>query len=225
MAQERNITPEKQLLNLIEDPKANSSPMMRAYAIKHQALGIFSFGAWMGKISFFRHLFRKKMHGAGPIQLDVKLVNNLLGLCVFLLAAYFLSNLFNSIINSRKIPNLNFKPGEETASLNSDTGAITESRLSFYLDKVKQRDIFKKGESIAISDKPKPPTSKIIEATGHLRLVGISWSADPDAMVEDTNALRTFFVKRGQLIGEIKVEAIFKDKIVLSYGGEEVELR
>ena len=44
-------------------------------------------------------------------------------------------------------------------------------------------------------------------------------------MVEDTKSYKTFFVKRGDLIGEVKVEAIFKDKIILSYEGDEVELR
>ena len=32
-------------------------------------------------------------------------------------------------------------------------------------------------------------------------------------------------VKRGEMIGEVKVQAIFKDKVVLTFGGEEVELK
>jgi type II secretory pathway component PulC len=56
--------------------------------------------------------------------------------------------------------------------------------------------------------------------------VGIAWSNDPDAMIEDTKTHRTFFLKKGQTIDEeIKVQAIFKDRVVLSYKGEEIELR
>jgi hypothetical protein len=44
-------------------------------------------------------------------------------------------------------------------------------------------------------------------------------------MIEDTKALRTFFVKRGEMAGEAKVQAIFKDKVVLSVGTEEFELK
>ena len=44
-------------------------------------------------------------------------------------------------------------------------------------------------------------------------------------MIEDKQSVKTFFVKRGQMIGPVKVEAIFKDKVVLSYEGEEIELR
>ena len=71
----------------------------------------------------------------------------------------------------------------------------------------------------------KTPSSKVADATQDLKLVGISWSNDPIAMIEDSKALRTFFVTRGQMIGEVRVQAIFKDKVVLSYGGEEIELR
>ena len=71
----------------------------------------------------------------------------------------------------------------------------------------------------------KPPSSGIIGVTQHLRLAGISWSDDPDAMIEDTRTKRTLFVKRGGMIGKIKVQAIFKDKVVLFYDGEEIELK
>jgi type II secretory pathway component PulC len=77
-----------------------------------------------------------------------------------------------------------------------------------------------------ISNTVKGPSSRIIEATQNLKLVGISWSNDPDVMIEDTQNHRTLFLKKGRLINnEIKVEAIFKDKVVLSYQGEEIELR
>jgi type II secretory pathway component PulC len=66
----------------------------------------------------------------------------------------------------------------------------------------------------------------VVEATKHLRLVGISWSDDPDIMIEDTKTQRTLFLKKGKLIdNEIKVQAVFKDKVILSYNGEEIELR
>ena len=64
------------------------------------------------------------------------------------------------------------------------------------------------------------------EAVKSLALVGISWSKDPDAIIEDKAHQRTFFVKRGQMVGDnIKVEAVFKDHVVLSLDGQEFELR
>jgi hypothetical protein len=55
--------------------------------------------------------------------------------------------------------------------------------------------------------------------------VGISWSDDPDVMIEDTKTQRTFFLKKGQMIDDIKLEAVFKDKVILNYLGEEIELK
>ena len=94
---------------------------------------------------------------------------------------------------------------------------------------MRERDIFEIGykpiEPPAVDEGDKLPSQKTLEATRNLNLVGISWSDDPDAMIEDTQALRTFFVKRGDYIGSIKVEAIFKEKVLLSVDGEEVELK
>jgi type II secretory pathway component PulC len=64
-----------------------------------------------------------------------------------------------------------------------------------------------------------------MEMTQNLKLVGISWSNDPDAMIEDTKTTRTFFVKRGQMISEVKVKDIARDKVVLTYDGEDIDLR
>lgn len=226
MAQERPLTPEKQLLRLIEGQKTNA-PGIQAQAIKHRSLSLFSFGAWLGRLSFFKEVFKKWLHGTRPYQLDIKLINKLLCLFIFVLAVYFISNLFSSLINLKKTPYLEFKPQEGASFAGAQEPSFLKKAASYYLEKVRERDIFKMGakKPTAQATSPNGPSSSIIEATQHLKLVGISWSKDPDAMIEDTKALRTFFVKRGQMIGEIKVQAIFKDKVVLGFGGEEIELR
>ena len=103
--------------------------------------------------------------------------------------------------------------------------------VSYYLEKARGRDIFQmvrdeepRAKSVSRAN---PPSQRITELIKNLRLVGISWSADPDVMIEDTNLQRTFFLKKGQIIENInvKVEAVFKDKVVLTCEGEEAELR
>ena len=104
--------------------------------------------------------------------------------------------------------------------------------VSYYLERVRDRDIFRMG-SVRIMGTGddgtqtvmKVTSSKVMEATQNLKLVGISWSSSPDAIIEDTKTTKTFFVKTGQMMGDVKVQAIFKDKVVLSYSGEEMELR
>lgn len=227
MAQARPITPEKQLLRLIEEQKGNT-PGIQAQAIKHHSLSLFSFGAWIGRISFFKEVFKKWFHGIRPHQLDIKLINKILGLFIFVLVVYFISNLFSSLINLKKTPYLEFKPQEGASFAGTQQLSFLKKAASYYFEKVKERDIFKMGAkkpTAAAEASHEGHSSRIIEATQHLKLVGISWSNDPDAMIEDTKALRTFFIKRGQMIGEIKVQAIFKDKVVLGFGTEEIELR
>ena len=143
---------------------------------------------------------------------------------------YFANNLYMSITDLRKMPDLKFEAHESLKAGSFPEIPVSKKAASYYLEKVRERNLFKMGLPKAkVEDKPveeaRLPSSRIMEATKDLRLVGISWSDDPDAMIENAKAMRTFFVKRGEMIGEIKVEAIFKDKVVLSYGGEEVELK
>ncbi len=227
MAEERFITPEKQLLKLIEDPKTNTATI-HAQAIKHHSLSLFSFGAWVGRISFFREAFKKWLCTVRTCPLDIKLINRALGLLIFVLTVYFIINLFNSLSNFKKMPSyLEFKPQEGPTFAATQQPSFLKKAVSYYFEKIRERDIFKMGpkKSTAVEGSHKGPSVKITEATQHLKLVGISWSNDPDAMIEDTKALRTCFVKRGQMIGDVKVQAIFKDKVVLTYAGEEIELR
>lgn len=230
MAQERFITPEKQLLKLIEDQKSKDVKV-QVHAVKHQGLSFLSFAAWQGRISFLKDNFRKWSGTGGFNQLDIKTINNIFGICVVILILYLVINLGSYIANMVKGPNLAFVEEQTSAKPVTSFQGISalKNAASYYIEKARQRDIFKMGETrskvLAQETAPKSTIPKIVEATQHLKLVGISWSADPDAMIEDTQAMRTLFVKRGQMIGDVEVRAIFKDKVVLSYGGEETELK
>jgi len=79
---EGRITPEKELLNLIEGSKPNSEAQIRAEAIKRKVSGVFSPGALIGRISFFKDWFRQGLSG-GKFYLDIKLLNKVLALCIF----------------------------------------------------------------------------------------------------------------------------------------------
>ena len=227
MAQERSATPEKQLLKLIEDPQEKHGTAVDVQAVKHQRRSLFSLNAWSGRFSFFRSRITVGWAcGKGGSFFDVQMVNCALrGACVVLLGIFF-ANTYFSMININSMPRLKiaFKGG---AAIFDDEPAFSSFKKasSAYLEKIRERDIFRMGPRKMTGSKTVAPSDRIIEATGHLKLVGISWSSDPDAMIEDTKALRTFFVKRGQMIGEVKVNAIFKDKVVLSFGQGEIELK
>lgn len=228
MAAERPLTPEKQLLNLIESPKAKNAVPLGLSGVKQHSLSLLSPGAWLGRFSFSRERFKKWLKDLKRHQLDVKALNKALSAGAAILALYFAGSSALGIINAKKMPVFKFAfSGRESAEVIQEGSFLKAG--SYYLEKVRQRDIFQLGPKKAEESSEEPaqagPSGEIQEATQHLRLVGISWSNDPDAMVEDTKALKTFFVKRGQMLGEVRVQAIFKDKVVLSYRGEETELR
>ncbi len=227
MAQERPLTPEKQLLKFIESSKLNPGEVS-AQAIRRHSLSFFNFGAWLGRVSFLKVKLEKWRHGFSLEQLNVKVVNRFLGFLIALFLIYFFSNLLASLINLNKIPHLESEISVEKIQDTLPQPPGLKKAVSYYSDKARERNFFAMGWKKANSLKPgikQAASAKTLEAAGNLKLVGISWSNDPDAMIEDSKAVRTFFVKRGQMVGEAKVSAIFKDKVVLSYDGEEVELR
>ncbi len=227
MAQERPFTPEKQLLKLIEDPKLKPASF-NSLAIKHQGLSLFSFGAWVGRVSFFKDWFKKQFQKPHTQGFDVKIISKVLGICILALIFYFINNLYTSFVSLKNPLNLALEVKKEDLDTFGPVDSLVSKRaVTYFLEKIRQRDIFNMGQSGKNDSQiiPRAPSSRIIEATQFLKLVGISWSNDPDAMIEDTKAMRTVFIKRGGVIGEVKVQAIFKDKVILSYAGEEIELR
>ncbi|MFA5146881.1 MAG: hypothetical protein WC515_05895 [Candidatus Omnitrophota bacterium] len=226
MAQERPATPEKQLLGLIETNSAKPVNI-QAQAVKHQGMSMLSRGAWMGRLSFFRDNLKRWLSG-DYLQLDIKLLNNVLIVLIAMLTVYLLGSVYSNAVYLTKLPSLKYDvktaKGEEAGPKSM---SVLKNAMSYYLEKVRQRDIFKIGEQAPPERPAVPgaPVQKVAEEGQRFKLVGISWSKEPDAMIEDTLALRTFFVKRGQMLGRVKVEAIFKDKVVLSCDGTETELR
>lgn len=229
MAQERPVTPEKQLLKLIEVPKSGGN--IESRAIRRRGLSYLSIGAWKGRISFFKDKLTHGFGGAGVSRIELSVLNKALYAVISLLIFYSAINLVRSAVDLKTMPGLRVKMQNGVKSIAVLQGLSALKESGYYLEKVRRKDIFKMGPKEAIQQQQaarapaKTATLKIIDATQHLKLVGISWSRDPDAIIEDTKAMRTFFVKRGHMLGDVRVEAILKDKVVLSYGGEETELK
>ncbi len=230
MATERSITPEKQLLRLIEENKGKNPAAVQAQALRRRGMGIVSLGAWLGRFSFSKDWFRRRIESLRGQPLDIKSVNRILLLCAGVFILYFLASTTTALTRLSAPPDLE-APASEGSSINLMERVFLKKAVSYYLEKIGQRDIFKMGAvqkitgADGVQTEMKVTSSRILDATETLKLVGISWSDNPDAIIEDTRDTKTFFVKTGQKIGDVKVQAIFKDKVVLSYQGEETELK
>jgi hypothetical protein len=225
MADDRQITPEKQLLSLIEgkESEGGKSPL-EAARTKRSTLNALSFGSLFGRLSFFKRATKKKMSAPSKFSISFVLVNRVLLVAVISFAVYVVGDTVASALSLAHLPNI--VPQGEKIGPGSEGKVSPLKEESYYIEKVNSRDIFKEyKEADQRKEKKEAPASEN-EAMKNLSLVGISWSADPDVIIEDKSQQKTYFVKRGQTVGNgVKVEAVFKDKVVLSVEGQEYELR
>lgn len=223
---EGRVTPEKELLKLIEGSKINggAQAQIQTEALKRKVGSLFSFGALIGRLSFLRE-WAKDRFNARKFSFDIKSLNKMLLICVFILVIYLLANFLLSIIDSKRLLNLKFKIEKGDASLSFPEISLAKP-LSYYLEKAKSKNIFSMASQISPKEiVAKQVRSKISELSQDLKLVGISWSDSPDIIIEDKKLQQAFFLKKGQVINECLIKEVFKDRVILSYGGQEVELR
>ena len=233
MEQERPSTPEKQLLNLIEDPKEQDLSQKK---IKRSSFSLFSFAALRGRFSFL--LGSIKSGSFLKVSLwNIKGFNRVLKICIILLFFYLIGNFTVSIIKLKEIPEFVTKGSRSSAKI--PESVLSNRRISDYLEGPRSRNIFRFGDlqeeneekQIDVVEEVAPPTEEVYTKAEllieNLILVGIGWSDDPDVMISNLDSGKMYFLKRGQRIdGMIKVEAIFECRVILTYdNGKEKELR
>ena len=229
MAQEKPSTPEKQLLNLIEDSQEQDGSQKK---IKRSSFNLVSLAALRGRYSFLLESIRSGSFFKKTF-FDIKGINKILQICIALLILYIIVHFTLSTIKLKEIP-------EFAANISRSSGEIrsvelTSQRISDYLEGPRSRNIFRFGDSPIVEKEEVEEVARPVEIivskaellAQNLELVGIGWSDNPDVMIKNNEMNKTYFLKRGERIeGLIKVEAVFQDKVILTYGdGQEIELR
>jgi len=232
MAQERPTTPEKQLLDLIEDPKEQGVSKKK---IKRRSFSLFSFSALKGRLSFLLESAQSGSFLKNALP-DIKGLNKILKVCIVLLVVYLAGNFVMSVGRLKRVPEFVVQSSRPSKEIPADE--LSSKKIGYYLEGPRSRDIFRFGDFGFVEEKEAEETDEVaapvVEALSkaemlaqQLGLVGIGWSDDPDVMVENVETKKIYFLKRGERIdGLIKVEAIFQDKVILTYdSGKEMELR
>jgi hypothetical protein len=218
-----NLTPEKQLLKLIEEPNSRFS---KNAVTRGKGVSFLSLGALRGRLNFLKDTATSFVRSwSGP--LDIKKINGLLTTASVVVGIYFVASSVVLALRLSSLPSFLFK-SENAAKFEMLKQVSQLKAITYYLEKVRSRDIFKIGkQEPAQANGPQTGdgAAKQEAILSKYKLVGISWSDNPDAMIEDSAANKTYFLKRGQSIDSVKIQAIFKDKVVLEYQGHEVELR
>lgn len=91
----------------------------------------------------------------------------------------------------------------------------------FYLEGLKNRQIF---GSVSTQETTKPASVVNVDLVKDINLVGIISGEPIQAVIEDKKTQKTYYVTKGQFIGEFQVEDIQEGKIILNYQGQRFEL-
>lgn len=221
----QTLTPEERLLRLIEtgngDTKRPGFQDVRTWA---------------------RRFFPKKEaaprvaqngFGAGaPKDLNLKLIN--VGFSI-ILGVLMVAIGVNTNRAQPSVKDLSTRLATSTPPAHEQPVVATLRPLGEYVGEVETRDLFHPAPppkpkepqpKVAAAAKPPEPAplDNLREKVKTLKLVGIAWGVTPIAMIEDTARRETSFVKAGQVINQIKVKTILKDRVVLSHGAAEYDL-
>lgn len=225
---EKNISPEKKLLNIIEGEGNEAQEVKPTPASRGKKF--FSIAAIRGRISFLRARASQGPIKAPSISFSLGGFNVLFQLCIVGLVIYLGMSIR---VEFSRLLKHDWKEQTGKAPLISADVKAVASLLqpeSYYLNKVKARNLFgfanePEEEKAAFKEKLKQEPTELEKMVKSFKLVGISWSNDPDAIIEDEKAKKTYFIKTGHKINEISVQAIYRDKVILHYRSQEVELR
>lgn len=218
-------TPEKRLLDIIEG-KAGKIATPSPALLRSKYLSLDSLRA---RIAFLKDSFIPKRLKDKSVFEDLKMINLFLQCAIGIAMVVLFVFISIEIKGSDKISLIVGKDAQ--ANIINET-AETISLLKpkeYYLQKFEIRDLFQMGylkkKEVDFKEEKLNQASQLSELTKNLKLVGISWGDQPDAIIENPELDKTYFVKKGYMIDDIKVYDVLKDRVILRYKGEEVEIR
>lgn len=193
-----NITPEEKLLRLIRKEKKPASSVRES---KPQTTVKQHIYPSIQKYLSFTYLRKAIM-------------------AVFIISCMYLAaSLLYPLVGLKKI-----KLPEITSEKLTEQKAETAQEIKpyeFYLQGVKNRQIF---GTVAGQETEKQIASVNVDLIKEINLVGIISGENPQAIIEDKKIQKTYYVTKGQYIGEFQVEDIKEGKVILSFRGQRFEL-
>ena len=220
-------TPEKKLLEIIENTNAASAAVGKSEAVRRIAKAKpFDFKGFLDKA---KALFSPK----ALLNFDFAKINAGLLVLALAMVVYVGVNVVSYQQGSQKKIDLSF---EGTLNSSAKTASLFQEALpmltSDYLDaivrKIEGRDLFKPFDTQKRSSGTGASAGRQMDLIKNFKLVGVSLADNPKdsyAMIEDTNAKVTYFLKQDETIQGLKVAEIQSDRVVFSYQDQQVELR
>jgi hypothetical protein len=226
-------TPEEQLLKLIEGGGAPEAGKPRAEkpvpatASKSMA-GVKKLP---GFLEYFKaHGLGKSMRWDAAVFSDIRNVNRaLVGLVAVSVLYLFVDLLFFKPGDSKFLAQVS--TSDAVFPMTSAAMGTTATDISVYKESIRKRNPFLPPQSeqgAAAADSGAAPVSAaagtLSEMLQGYKLVGISVSDQPLAMIEEVSTGRTYFLRKGQDFKSMKVQDVSREKVTVTYEGEEGSL-
>lgn len=141
-------------------------------------------------------------------------------LAFIIAGAYLLWNLIYPFTALKNTPLV--KPQlKETAQRNLNLKDDARRPIEFYRQELSGRQIFGGAQEGAAGG---PASGVNVDLTKDINLVGIISGEPAQAVIEDVKTKKTYYLSRGQFIGELRVDDIQDGKIIINYHGQKYEL-
>lgn len=162
-----------------------------------------------------------KHHVKLPLRVSFRLnLKNITFLAFFLSLFYLAAVFFSPLIFSERLEVSPVEPQKDNTPQQLENKQNRQP-LELYLKAVRGRDIFVKQPLRSQEAAPGIIAADLIK---DMNLVGILSGVDPQAIIEDKKSQKTYYLRKGQLIGELKIEDIQEGKVIISHNGEKYEL-
>lgn len=213
------MTPEERLLNLIRRPAKKTSkqkPKEQIAASQENKSSKHVSSLIIPKIPAFKE---KKFIFTGIKLVNFVLINRLILLTVFIALALLSFDLF--------FHSPNFSKSIISSTAKPKTISLKEKEIkpySYYQQEISKRNLFKSGPLESKVKKVIPAGSTFKELMKGLELLGIVSGDNPQVIIEDKKLHKTYFLYTGDYLGEIKVEEVYSNRVILEFKGERISL-
>jgi hypothetical protein len=156
-----------------------------------------------------------------PLHISLRLnPGKIVGICFFASLAYLTGSLIYPLINS---PSINISDIQEQPGIVQKPVLRSNpiKPLEFYQTGIKNEQMFHSQAALETSTSMASVNHDLLK---DINLVGVIAGDNPQAIIEDKKTEKTYYVSKGQLIGELIVEEILDGKIILNLKGQKFEL-
>ena len=199
------LTPEERLLQVIDNPQA----------ARPRALARLTRGApFLGSVSLWvTTKLKSSRDGAQPL-VTLRMINRILMVVAGVLAMAWVID-FASLRSQYHERLETVERTQLAAPTQAKSVSLPLLEFSDVLDQAKQRNIFTLVPPTPTAQAPVELTKDLLPYLSDLKLVGIIWSDNPQAMIEQSKEDKTSLVGKGEVIGRFRIKEIQKNKIIL----------